>query len=140
MSHPIQTAEDWIPRDDMAQLIRSSVDTVKREAKKHDLTTRTDGAGRVLVNVEDFLRIGRLRPEDLTVGGTPAESAAMLRMRETVTALSAQVAELTGRLSQSDLVIDTLRDQITVKDKQLNQQANQLTQLIGRLGTFGGAA
>ena len=91
-------SEDWITRADMAALMRSSEDTVRRAEKKHQLQTREDDAGRVLVNVGDFVGVGLLSPEDLTVGATPAESAEVLRARETVTALKAQVAELTGRL------------------------------------------
>lgn len=87
MSHTTLTGEDWIPRDDMAVLVHKSVDTVTREIKKHDLATRTDEAGRVLVNVGDFLRLGRIRPEDLTAGAIPAESAEVLRVRESLTAL-----------------------------------------------------
>jgi hypothetical protein len=140
------SAEDWVTREDMAALMRVHPDTVRRACHKNELDTREDEAGRVLVNIGDFLRIGRLRPEDLTAGATPAESAEVLRARATVTALTAQVAELTGRLAQADLVRDTLREQLAVKDKQLAQQSSQLTQLtqlLGRLtqtGQLGGAA
>jgi len=48
----------------------------------------------------------------------------VLRARETVAALKTQVAELTGRLAHSDLVRDTLREQLAVKDKQIAQQAS----------------
>ena len=140
MSFTTLQSEDWITRADMAVLIRKSEDTVRRACEKHDLETREDEAGRVLVNVGDFVRIGRLRPEDLTVGATPAESAEVLRARETVTAVKAQVGELIGRLAQSDLIRDTLREQLAVKDKQIAQQGTQLTQLIARFGRDGGAA
>lgn len=133
-------AADWVTREDMAALMRASTDTVRRDCRMHDLETREDETGRILVNVGDFLRIGRLRPEDLTVGGSPAESAEVLRARETVTVLKAQVAELTGRLAEADMVRDTLREQLAVKDKQIAQQAGHLTQLtniLGRLGQSG---
>jgi hypothetical protein len=99
MSTPSYTEQDWIPRDDMATLCRCSVDTVTRTVKKHQFDTRTDDAGRLLVNVGDFVRIGRLRAEDLTLGATPAESAEVRRARASIEALKIQVAELTGRLS-----------------------------------------
>ena len=149
MSHTTVSAEDWITREDMAALMRSSTDTVRRDEAKirrlyeedgRPYETRTDEAGRVLVNVGDFVRIGRLRPEDLTLGATPAESAEVLRARDTITALKAQVAELSGRLAQTDLVRDTLREQLAVKDKQIGQQTALLTQLVARLGQGGGAA
>lgn len=133
----------WIPRDDMAVLGRCSSDTVRRDEgrirKLYDeagepYETRTDATGRVLVNVGDFVRVGRLRPEDLTTGATPAESAEVLRARETITALKAQVGELSGRLSHSDLHIADLREQLSVKDKQLGAQVNHISQLISRLG------
>lgn len=140
MSHPTIQVEDWITRADIAALIRKSEDTVRRAEKKHSLETREDSAGRVLVNVGDFVSIGLLRPADLTTGATPAESAELVRTRETITALKAQVAELTGRLSEADLVRDTLRDQLGIKDKQLAQHSGQITQLIARLGQGGGVA
>ena len=140
MSTTTIQAADWITRADMAALMKRSEDTVRRAEKKNDLENREDEAGRVLVCVADFLRIGLIRPQDLTVGATPAESAEVLRARETITALKTQVAELTGRLAQADLVRDTLREQLAVKDKQIAQQANQLTQILGRLGHNGGAA
>jgi uncharacterized coiled-coil protein SlyX len=125
--------EAWITRADMAALMRKSEDTVRRAEKKHQLETREDDAGRVRVNVGDLVRIGLLHPGDLTAGATPADPAEVLRARETVTALKTQVAELTGRLAHSDLVRDTLREQLAVRDKQIAQQANQLTQLIARI-------
>lgn len=137
------TTMDWITREDMAVLIRKSPDTVRRQAKKHDLAERTDEAGRVLVSVGDFLRLGHLRPEDLAVGATPAESAEVLRARETLTALRVQVGELTGRLGHADTLVSTLTDQLAYKDRQLATQAaqlTQLTQLLGRLAAAGGAA
>ena len=149
MSHTTVQAEDWITREDMDALMRSSTDTVRRDETKirklydddgRHYETRTDDAGRVLVNVGDFVRIGRLRPEDLTLGATPAESAEVLRAREVITALKAQVGELTGRLSESDLHRDALREQLAVKDKQIAQQAAHLTQIIAHLGQVGGAA
>jgi phage shock protein A len=116
MSTTIIQAEDWITRADMAALMKRSEDTVRRAEKKHELKTREDEARRALVAVADFLRLGLIRPQDLTVGATPAESAEVLRARETVAALKAQVAEMTGRLAQTDLVRDTLREQLAVKD------------------------
>jgi hypothetical protein len=57
MSHPSYTAQDWIPRDGMATLPRCSVDTITRAAKKHQLETKVDDAGRVLVNVGDYSKV-----------------------------------------------------------------------------------
>jgi uncharacterized coiled-coil protein SlyX len=131
------TSADWVTRDDLAALSRKSVDTVTRDVKRHDLQTRQDEAGRVLVNVGDFLALGRLRPEDLTAGNTPAESAEVLRARQSITELRERAAELTGRLGHADTLVATLREQLAVKDKQLAKQAEQITALIARLGGFG---
>jgi hypothetical protein len=139
----LYTAADWVPRDDMAVLADCSVDTIRRDEKKHGLETRTDDAGRVLVNVGDFLRIGRLRDADLTAGATPAESAAVVRSRQAEAALREQVARLEGKLVQADLVVETLREQLGAKDKQLakrDDQITQLTTLLGRFAAMGGAA
>ena len=61
----------------------------------------------------------------------------MLRARQSITELKERAAELTGRLGNSDTLIDTLREQLAVKDKHIAKQAEQITQLIARLGTFG---
>lgn len=135
--------QDWIPRADMAALMRKSEDTVRRIVKTNGLATRDGDAGRILVGVADFLRLGHLRPEDLLSGGTAAESAEVLRARDTITALTAQVGELTGRLANTDTLVTTLRQQLDVKDKQLAKQADQVSQLttaIMRLATIGSAA
>lgn len=127
---------DWVPRDDMALLTRTSVDTVRRDVKKHGLKTRDDAAGRVLVNVGDFITIGRLRDQDLTVGASPAESAAVIRSRELVAELRAQLARAQGRLDQAEPVVATLREQLASKDKQLAKRDDhvaQLTTLLGQL-------
>lgn len=140
MTTPL-SAEDWIPRDDMATLARKSVDTIKRACKKHDLETGTDESGRVLVFVGDFIDLGLIREQDLTAGATPAESVEVLRARETILKLRTQAAELTGRLTHADTLVETLREQLVTKDRQLAKQADQLTQLIGRLGVvLGGGA
>ena len=140
---PTYTAADWVPRDDLAVLANRSTDTVTRDVRKHQLQTREDEAGRVLVNVGDFLRIGRLRDSDLTAGTTPAESAAIIRSRQAETDLREQLARLEGKLAQADLVVETLREQLVTKDKQLSkrdEQFTQLTHLLGRLSALGGAA
>lgn len=140
---PTFTAADWVPRDDLAVLANRSTDTVTRDVKRHQLQTREDEAGRVLVNVGDFLRIGRLRDSDLTAGTTPAESAAIIRSRQAETDLREQLARLEGKLAQADLVVETLREQLVTKDRQLakrDEQFTQLTQLLGRLSALGGAA
>lgn len=134
MSPTSLAADDWVSRDDMASLIRKSIDTVNRDCGKHQLATQAGPGGRVLVNVGDFLRIGRLRADDLPTASSAAESAEVLRARETVVALRVQVAELTGRLAHCDTLINTLLEQLGTKDKQLAKQADQLTQAIARLG------
>lgn len=133
MSPQLPGSQDWIPRADMAALIRKSEDTVRRLVTKHDLTTRTDDKGRVLVRVDDFVTLGHLRAEDLTAGLTPAESAEVLRARESVTALRVHVAELTGRLTAAEQLSDTLRDQLAQRDRQLTKQGELLSRLIGQI-------
>ena len=131
--------EDWIPRADLAALMRKSPDTVRRAVDKHGLDTRTDDAGRVLVRVADFLRLGHLRAEDILPGTTATESAEVLRARDTVTALTAQVAELTGRIATTDTLVSTLRDQLDRKDKQLGRQSEQLSQLTQAISRLAGS-
>jgi hypothetical protein len=85
MSQHSLHAEDRITRDDMAVLAGTGPDTIRRDIKKHGLETDTDAAGRVLVPVADFREIGRIRPEDLTVGVTARESAQVLRAGSSTT-------------------------------------------------------
>ena len=68
---------------------------------------------RVLVIAGDVLQIGRLPPDDLTCGATPARSAEVLPFRDTLTALTTQAAEPRGRLGQADSLVDTPREQLT---------------------------
>ena len=42
--------------------------------------------------------------------------------------------------ANADTLLDTLREQLAVKDRQIAKQTDQVTQLIARLGAFGGAA
>ena len=140
MPDTTRSTELWLPRADAATLARKSQDTIRRIVERHQLETRTDAAGRVLVNTADLVTLGHLRQEDLTAGASPVESVEVLRARETITALRVQVGELTGRLAHADVLIAALSDQLTQKDRQLAKNADHLSQLIGRLGTLGGAA
>ena len=151
ITHTAYTAGDWITRDDMALLARCSVDTVRREERKlnakFNREPRTDEAGRALVNVGEFIELGRIRPEDLTLGTSPAESAAIIRSRQAETELREQSARLRGELDQAETVLATLREQLAVKDKQLAKRDEQITQLttllstsLGRFHAAGGAA
>ncbi|QGN58095.1 hypothetical protein [Nostocoides sp. HKS02] len=133
MSPQLPAGQDWVLRADMAALIRKSEDTVRRLVTKHELATRTDDKGRVLVRVDDFVTLGHLRHEDLTAGLTPAESAQVLRARESVTALRVQIAELTGRLAAAEGLSDTLREQLAQKDRQIAKQGDLLSRLIGQI-------
>lgn len=128
------TAIDWVTREDVVALTRTSIDTIRRDEKKHGLETRRDDAGRVLVSVADFIRIGRLREADLTTGSTPGESAAILRSRETLAQLRAQLARAEGGLEQAQTVIDTLREQLATKDRQLTKRDDHIAQLTALLG------
>ena len=74
-------AGEWLPRDDVSRLARVSIDTIRRDAKQHGLPTRTDAAGRILVNVEDVVRIGRLERNSRT-GGSASNAAATRRLPE----------------------------------------------------------
>ncbi|QWC84460.1 hypothetical protein KLP28_12920 [Nocardioidaceae bacterium] len=127
---------EWITREDLATLARRSVDTIRRDVERHSLDTRTDEKGRVLVNANDFLALGRLAPEDLRRGATPAESVAMTRARDEVGSLTAELARLEGRLEHLGRSEETLRDQLAVKDKQiakLDETVKQLTALLTQL-------
>lgn len=57
-----------ILRDDMALLTRTSVDNVRRGENKHTLEARTDAAGGALLDVRDFITIGGLCDQGLTMG------------------------------------------------------------------------
>lgn len=138
--HATSTDEQWLTRADLAQLMHCSPDTVRRLTRKHGLQERTDTGGRVQLNVADCVRTGMLTPEDLRTGATPLESAELVRSRDTVLSLRVELAGLTGRLNEADMVRDTLREQLSVKDRQIAQQATQITQLIARLSAAGGAA
>ena len=84
----------WITRKDAAALARCSEDAIKDTQKKHKLPTRTGTAGATLLNLDDLVRVGRVRPEDLAAAGTGAELAELAelaRTKEQVNALRTEV-------------------------------------------------
>lgn len=130
------TWEEWISREDVATLARRSVDTIRRDVERHCLTTRTDDKGRVLVDANDFVRLGRIAATDMRRGATPAESVAVTRARDEVTSLKADLARVEGRLEQLVLSESLLRDQLGAKDRQLaklDETVKSLTAILNQL-------
>ncbi|RYP87711.1 hypothetical protein EKO23_04775 [Nocardioides guangzhouensis] len=70
----------------------------------------------------------------------PPQSPSRSSAPGTIAGLRERAAELQGRLGHADALVETLRDQLSIKDRQLAKQGDQITQLIARLGMIGGAA
>ena len=73
------TPADWVTRDDMVALTRTSKDTITRDLKKHDFQSATDAKGRILVNIGDSCRSAgcarRISPPATTRPSPPRCSA-----------------------------------------------------------------
>ncbi len=98
---------------------RCSEDTIKRDVKANAFETRTSDKGEVLVRVADFTELSRLQPQELPAGRAAGHAAELKRALADNARLTAQVAELTGRLSAATAAQDVVIAQLAVKDSQI---------------------
>lgn len=127
--------EERISRKDTARLARRSEDTIRRLERKHGLTTQRDPDSlQVTYRVQDLIDRGILQLEDVATAGSAAESAELAGAREKIAHLRAEIAERDGRLSYAEDLIKELKEQLSVKDKQLTQQSTQINKLADALG------
>jgi hypothetical protein len=126
---PAADAEAWISRADAAQLGRCSEATIKRLEGKHDLETRSGSNGQILLRLADLVRLGRIRPEDLPAGASPAGTAELRRTQEQLVAVQRELGEVRGRLAERDAVVATLTGQVSEKDRQIRR----LTDIVDSL-------
>jgi hypothetical protein len=120
---------EWIYRDDAAKLCHCSTDTIDRNAKKNNWQTRLGDNGRVMVLLADLVATGKVRTEDLALFGSGAGAAAASRNQEQVTALRVEIARLSGRLAECDLVLDELRAQALMYREPLKFKDRQILKL-----------
>src|SRR5215218_3193814 len=79
-------AGEWISRADAAELAHRSEDAIKRDQKDHGLETRPGPNGKTMLRLADLVRIGRIRPEDLPAGASPAGTAELRRTQDQLVA------------------------------------------------------
>ena len=115
----------WVTRKDAAALARCSQDSIVRAQTKHKLQTRTGDANATLLNMDDLVRVGLIRAEDLAAAGTGAECAELARTKEMVSQLRTEVGRQGGRLAEREAFLDHLRQQVSEKDRQI--KALQIT-------------
>jgi uncharacterized small protein (DUF1192 family) len=127
--------KQWVTRKDAAALARCSEDAIKDTQKKHKLPTRTGTAGATLLSLDDLVRVGRVRPEDLTAGGTGAECAELARTKEQVSALRTEVGRQGGRLAEREAFLDLLRQQVAEKDRQIKALQTTIERLAASLAS-----
>jgi uncharacterized small protein (DUF1192 family) len=125
----------WVTRKDAAAVARCSEDAIKDTQKKHNLPTRTGAAGATLLSLDDLVRVGRVRPEDLTAGGTGAECAELVRTREQVNQLRTEVGRQGGRLAEREAFLDLLRHQVGEKDRQIKALHANVERLVASLAS-----
>jgi hypothetical protein len=130
--------EEWISRADAAALSGRSEDTIRRDERRHELETRLNPTGAVLLRLADLVRIGRIDRTTFTSAGG-ADSAEVVRARDAVVVLKVQVAEMNGKLSFADALIASLTAQLEQKDKQLASLTRAHEALVVRIGTGTGA-
>ena len=127
---PAAGAEEWISRADAAELARCNEATIERLETKHDLETRSGPKGQTRLRLADLVRLGRIRPENLPAGSSPAGTAELRRTQEQLVAVQRELGEVRGRLAERDAVVATLTGQVTEKDRQIRR----LTDIIDSLG------
>jgi hypothetical protein len=127
---PAASAEEWISRADAAELACCSEATIERLETKHDLETRSGPNGQTRLRLADLVRLGRIRPEYLPAGASPAGTAELRRTQEQLVAVQRELGEVRGRLAERDAVVATLTGQVTEKDRQIRR----LTDIIDSLG------
>jgi hypothetical protein len=96
---PAVGAEEWISRADAAELARRSEDAIKRDQKDHGLEARSGPNGKTMLRLADLVRIGRIRPQDLPAGASPAETAELRRTQDQLVAVQRELGEARGRLA-----------------------------------------
>ena len=125
----------WVTRKDAAALARCSEDAIKDTQKKYKLPTRTGAAGATLLSLEDLVRVGRVRAEDLAAAGTGAECAELARTKEQVSALRTEVGRQGGRLAEREAFLDMLRQQVGEKDRQIKALQTTIDRLTASLAS-----
>jgi hypothetical protein len=138
--YPMSTDDNQrVTRKDAAALARCSEDAIKDTQKKHKLPTRTGTAGATLLNLDDLVRVGRVRAEDLTAGGTGAECAELARTKEQVSQLRTEVGRQGGRLAEREAFLDLLRQQVKEKDHQIRALQTTIERLAASLASRSGS-
>jgi uncharacterized small protein (DUF1192 family) len=125
----------WVTRKDAALLARCSQDSIVRAQTKHKLQTRTNDAKATLLNTDDLVRVGLIRPEDLAAGGTGAECAELARTKELISQLRIEVGRQGGRLAEREAFLDTLRQQVGEKDRQIKALQATIERLVASLAS-----
>jgi len=134
--YPMSTDDNaWVTRKDAAALARCSEDAIKDTQKKYKLPTRTGAAGATLLSLEDLVRVGRVRAEDLAAAGTGAECAELARTKEQVSALRTEVGRQGGRLAEREAFLDMLRQQVGEKDRQIKALQTTIDRLTASLAS-----
>lgn len=135
--------EQRITRKDAAVLARTSEDTLRRAEKKavDPLSRETDSdSNQATYRVGDLVDRGFIRIEDVTIAGSASDAAEVIKSRDTIADLRAQVAEKAGRLAHADLLVATLTEQLAVKDRQITNHGTQINKLADVIARLGGAA
>jgi hypothetical protein len=118
--HPMSTDDrKWVTRKEAAALARCSQDSIERTEKKHKLETRTNDAGATLLNLDDLVRVERVRADALTASKSGAECAELALAKEQVNQLRTEVGRQGGRLAEREAFLDMLRQQVKEKDHQI---------------------
>jgi hypothetical protein len=108
---------------------------LERTEKKHKLETRTNDAGATLLNLDDLVGVGRVSADALTASKSGAECAELALAKEQVGALRTEVGRQGGRLAEREAYLDTLRQQVGEKDRQIRLLQTTLERLAASLAT-----
>ena len=75
----MDTAEDWLTRPRIGQLVGRNEQTIDRDIKRHGFESRSLPNGTKLFRVSDFIRIGRIKATDIPNGLTAGQAVEVLR-------------------------------------------------------------
>lgn len=119
----------WITRKEAAHLAACSEATIKRDIESKSLPTRKRGT-QVTVDVDDLIAIGRIKPDALTPGQTPADAAGLVAAHQATADARARAENALGQLQSCQTLIAALQRQVEAKDQQIADLAANLTRLI----------
>jgi hypothetical protein len=91
--------DEWLTREDLAQLMGRNIDTVRRVQRENALRTQTGNNGATLLRVGDLIDLGRIPASVLDPEVSARDVADAIALRRELEQVRAERCELAGRLA-----------------------------------------